>query len=246
MVLLILAAVAIGSVRESDIIGYAQNAAGSYNQAKANEVSELSLAEELINKFTSDDLEERLRIALEKQVFKQDSEDLQLILDEKSITIDDMQRNIFVVPVDSEQENGETSIYMFVILDANTYSYFVDEEEQKFIVANKNHPGYEHSQLIKNDLLEVCKVFVGKNIEDFEQEKVDENNWKIKGISVLGKNEITGSYLDSFTSSDGTFFEGYFNIDYIENWGIDLILEGDNLSDGKIHGKIVRVGLNDR
>ena len=42
VVLLILAAVAIGTVRNSDIIGYAKNAAGSFNQAKANEVDDLA------------------------------------------------------------------------------------------------------------------------------------------------------------------------------------------------------------
>ena len=38
VVLLILAAVAIGTVKNSDIIGHAQNAAGSFNQSKDNEV----------------------------------------------------------------------------------------------------------------------------------------------------------------------------------------------------------------
>ena len=42
VVLLILAGVAIGTVKNSDIIGYAQNAAGSYNQAKDNELDALT------------------------------------------------------------------------------------------------------------------------------------------------------------------------------------------------------------
>ena len=51
VVLLILAAVAIGTVRESDIIEHAQNAAGGYNQAKANELDMLTGYEETINQY---------------------------------------------------------------------------------------------------------------------------------------------------------------------------------------------------
>ena len=42
VVLLILAAVAIGTVKDSYIIGYAKNAAGSFNQAKNNELDALA------------------------------------------------------------------------------------------------------------------------------------------------------------------------------------------------------------
>jgi len=48
VVLLILAVVAIGSVQESGIIGHAQNAASTYNQAKANEIDALAGYETLI------------------------------------------------------------------------------------------------------------------------------------------------------------------------------------------------------
>ena len=48
VVLLILAVVAIGSVQESGIIGHAQNAASTYNQAKANEIDALASYETLI------------------------------------------------------------------------------------------------------------------------------------------------------------------------------------------------------
>ena len=51
VVLLILAVVAIGSLQESKIIGHAQNAAGGYNQAKANEIGYLIGYEETINKY---------------------------------------------------------------------------------------------------------------------------------------------------------------------------------------------------
>ena len=53
VVLLILAAVAIGTVRDSDIIEYAKNAAGSYNQAKNNELSEIQSAEDLLKQYAS-------------------------------------------------------------------------------------------------------------------------------------------------------------------------------------------------
>ena len=58
VVLLILASVAIGTVRDSDIIGYAQNAAGSFNQAKANEVDTLTKYEEEIEKYVPGDKKE--------------------------------------------------------------------------------------------------------------------------------------------------------------------------------------------
>ena len=48
MVLLILAMVAIGTLQESNIIGHAQNAAGSFNQAKVNEISLLEQYEKEI------------------------------------------------------------------------------------------------------------------------------------------------------------------------------------------------------
>ena len=53
VVLLILAAVAIGTVRDSDIIEYAKNAAGSYNQVKNNELSEIQSAEDLLKQYAS-------------------------------------------------------------------------------------------------------------------------------------------------------------------------------------------------
>ena len=51
VVLLILAVVAIGTLRDSDIIGYAQNTAGSYNQSKENEVEVLATAQSTIEKY---------------------------------------------------------------------------------------------------------------------------------------------------------------------------------------------------
>lgn len=51
VVLLILAAVAIGTAQESNIVGYAQNAAGSFNQSKANEIEELASYQETIKKY---------------------------------------------------------------------------------------------------------------------------------------------------------------------------------------------------
>ena len=52
VVLLILAMVAIGAVQESNIIGHAQNAAGSYNQAKNNEITEIASAEGILDKYS--------------------------------------------------------------------------------------------------------------------------------------------------------------------------------------------------
>ena len=51
VVLLILAAVAIGAVKDSNIIGHSQNAAVSFNQAKANEMDALAKYEQEINKY---------------------------------------------------------------------------------------------------------------------------------------------------------------------------------------------------
>ena len=51
VVLLILAAVAIGTIKNSDIIGYAKNAAGSFNQAKNNELDELAKYEAELDKY---------------------------------------------------------------------------------------------------------------------------------------------------------------------------------------------------
>ena len=53
VVLLILAGVAIGTLKESNIIGHAQNAAGSFNQAKNNEVDELAKYEAELDKYTT-------------------------------------------------------------------------------------------------------------------------------------------------------------------------------------------------
>ena len=58
VVLLILAVVAIGAVKDSNIIGYAQNAAGSYNQAKANEVDALTKYEQEIEKYVPGEKQE--------------------------------------------------------------------------------------------------------------------------------------------------------------------------------------------
>ena len=51
VVLLILAAVAIGTVQDSKIIPRSQNAAESFNQAKDNEIAYLTGYEETINKY---------------------------------------------------------------------------------------------------------------------------------------------------------------------------------------------------
>lgn len=55
VVLLILAVVAIGAVQDSNIIAHAQNAATSYNQAKANEVDFLEKYENEIDKYLPED-----------------------------------------------------------------------------------------------------------------------------------------------------------------------------------------------
>ena len=52
VVLLILAVVAIGAVQESNIIGHAQNAAGKFNQSKANEIADINNYEDLIEEYT--------------------------------------------------------------------------------------------------------------------------------------------------------------------------------------------------
>ena len=51
VVLLILAVVAIGAAQDSNIVGYAQNAAGGYDKAKANEVDDLAKYENEIEKY---------------------------------------------------------------------------------------------------------------------------------------------------------------------------------------------------
>lgn len=53
VVLLILAGVAIGAAKDSQIIGYAQNAAGGYNQAKTNEIDAISDYEDLMKEYES-------------------------------------------------------------------------------------------------------------------------------------------------------------------------------------------------
>ena len=53
VVLLILAIVAIGQAQESNIVGYAQNAAGKFEEAKGNEITELSNSEKLLEKYSS-------------------------------------------------------------------------------------------------------------------------------------------------------------------------------------------------
>ena len=55
VVLLILAVVTIGAVQNSGIIGHAQNATTSYNQAKANEVDFLAKYENEIDKYLPED-----------------------------------------------------------------------------------------------------------------------------------------------------------------------------------------------
>ena len=53
VVLLILAAVAIGAAQESNIVGYAQNASTKYEQAQGNENNTITDMEALLNKYTS-------------------------------------------------------------------------------------------------------------------------------------------------------------------------------------------------
>ena len=50
VVLLILAVVAIGAVKDSNIIGHAQNAATSYNKAQVNETILIHESEDILNK----------------------------------------------------------------------------------------------------------------------------------------------------------------------------------------------------
>ena len=64
VVLLILAVVAIGAVQDSNIIGHAQNAAGSYNQAKGNEVDTLTKYEEEIEKYVPVSKEKEYKFTL--------------------------------------------------------------------------------------------------------------------------------------------------------------------------------------
>ena len=51
VVLLILAVVAIGQAQETNIVGYAQNAAGKFEEAKSNEVDDLTKYEKEIEKY---------------------------------------------------------------------------------------------------------------------------------------------------------------------------------------------------
>ena len=53
VVLLILAVVAIGAVQDSNIVGYAQNAAGGYNSAKAKETNALSGYENIVSQYVN-------------------------------------------------------------------------------------------------------------------------------------------------------------------------------------------------
>ena len=53
VVLLILAVVAIGAVQDSNIVGYAQNAAGGYDSAKANEIDALSGYENILSQYAN-------------------------------------------------------------------------------------------------------------------------------------------------------------------------------------------------
>ena len=242
VVLLILAVVAIGAVHDSKIIAHAQNAAGSFNQAKDNEVSELQVAENLLDSIVKGDIKERLRVALEKLFFSGNMEDITTILNEYNMTYEEMEKTAIMLPIQNSEGSSKDARCLMFSLDSNMYEYYIDDENGKVTLLDVSHPNYAEIQQFKD----VSKIFLGKNIEEFEQEKIDERYWKIKGVNILDKNEIIVKYNDSFTSGDGTYFEGYIKMDYIEGWGITLTLENDSISsDNKLQGKIIGVGIDD-
>ena len=66
VVLLILAAVAIGAAKDSSIIGYAQNAGVSYEEARDNELTEISKYENLIETYQTKETSDAYTFTIEE------------------------------------------------------------------------------------------------------------------------------------------------------------------------------------
>ena len=98
VVLLILAAVAIGAVKNSNIIGYAQNAAGSYNQAKNTE-------EEMLGNYVN---------MIEKNMPKEESEGILIdkILNKAYVCYDE-DENVIVYYLTREDESVYFNIKLY-------------------------------------------------------------------------------------------------------------------------------------
>ena len=213
VVLLILAAVAIGTVKNSDIIGHAQNAAGGYNQAKANELEALAGYEETLNKYVPNE-EETIRKLLQKYAFEGD--DTKLI--EKGIVLFCQDPN-----------------YPYMIADTgkNLYAYYLDLNNSTVITIREEIPYYTETEQLKGDIVALKKAFVGKNIESFNPEKSGEN-WVLDEIDGLGDiNEITIKYNEYHQYL-------YFNFkDY--SMAFQLNFDNLNVTDSAITGKIIKL-----
>ena len=220
IVLLILAVVTISAVNEGSLFAHANNATEAYSKSAEEENTLISgyigKIEEYAGEQNSDRILELMIAALNGD--EEANNEMNLIFQSNK-------DNIYIFAYDNDYYNP-----VYVI---NGVYYKIDMQNQKAeILTDKNYPTlYAEVLKFEQDLDNIKLLFIGKNVEDFDQERIGENEWKLYNLEGIFAEEFEFRYSGEYM---------YFTYDSSQELGkVMLYLENDEVIDDKLTGKIV-------
>ncbi len=237
IILLILAVISIRAITGDNILGKAETGKNKYLDAKEQEEEKIKNYVEFIDDNSNETSEEEyIRQLLIKANNGDEKAQTELVnLGNFAIYMRmDSPELVYIV----ETKNNKT--YMYFMNDNDPSNVEVLDKNKEFIDEDGNKQKYYDSATkFYSDYKNIQQLFVGKKLEDFEQTKISDSEWKFSNLSGVFSNEITVNYQE----------EGEISFIYDENLSLKKFTlknsNGFKIENDKITGTVESVGMDD-